>query len=75
MSGGQKQRIGIARSLYHETDLLIFDEITSSLDKESEDRIMKVIAKKIKSKTILLITHKKSNLKICDKIINLDKLI
>ena len=74
MSGGQKQRIGIARSLYHETDLLIFDEITSSLDKESEDRIMKVIAK-IKSKTILLITHKKSNLKICDKIINLDKLI
>ncbi len=74
VSGGQKQRIGIARSLYHETDLLIFDEITSSLDKESEDRIMKVIAK-IKSKTILLITHKKSNLKICDKIINLDKLI
>ena len=73
VSGGQKQRIGIARSLYHDTDLLIFDEITSSLDTDSENRIIEVI-EKIKNKTILLITHKKSNLKICNKIINLDRL-
>ena len=73
VSGGQKQRIGIARSLYFDTDLLIFDEITSSLDLDSENRIMKLIGK-IKNKTILLITHKKSNLKVCDKIINLDRL-
>ena len=72
ISGGQKQRIGIARSLYYGTDILIFDEITSSLDNDSENRIIKVIEKI--NKTILLITHKKSNLKICDKIINLDNL-
>ena len=73
ISGGQKQRIGIARSLYHDTDLLILDEITSSLDAKSENNIMKVISK-IKNKTILLITHKKRNLKACDKVINLDYL-
>ena len=73
VSGGQKQRIGIARSLYHDTDLLIFDEITSSLDFDSEKNIIKVISR-IKDKTILMITHKKENLKICDKIINLDNL-
>ena len=73
VSGGQKQRIGIARSLYHESDLLIFDEITSSLDIDSENRIMKLI-EKIKGRTILLITHKKSNLRVCKKIINLDTL-
>ncbi len=73
VSGGQKQRIGIARSLYHDTDLLIFDEITSSLDSESEKNIIEVISK-IKNKTILMITHKKENLKICNKIINLNNL-
>ena len=70
ISGGQKQRIGIARALYHETDLLIFDEITSSLDVASEKKIIDVIAK-IKNKTILFITHKKDNLKVCDRIINI----
>ena len=73
VSGGQKQRIGIARSLYHGTDLLIFDEITSSLDLDTEKNIIKVISR-IKDKTILMITHKKENLKICDKVINLDNL-
>ena len=66
VSGGQKQRIGIARSLYHESDLLIFDEITSSLDIDTENRIMKLIGK-IKGRTILLITHKKSNLRVVKK--------
>ena len=70
ISGGQKQRIGIARALYHETNLLIFDEITSSLDVTSEKKIIEVITK-IKDKTILFITHKKNNLKSCDKIINI----
>ena len=70
ISGGQKQRIGIARALYHETDLLIFDEITSSLDTISEKKIIDVITK-IKDKTILFISHKKNNLKVCDRIINI----
>ena len=73
VSGGQKQRIGIARSLYHDTDLLIFDEITSSLDSKSESNIMRLISK-IKDKTIILITHKKKNLIVCNKVINLNNL-
>ncbi len=73
ISGGQKQRIGIARALYHETDLLIFDEITSSLDSKSEANIINLISK-IKDKTIILITHKKKNLRVCDSILNLNNL-
>ncbi|OUW95806.1 MAG: hypothetical protein CBD97_02425 [Pelagibacteraceae bacterium TMED237] len=72
VSGGQKQRIGIARSLYHDTNILIFDEITSSLDAEAEKNIIKIISE-IKDKTILMVTHKKENLRICQKVINLDK--
>ena len=41
VSGGKKQRIGIARSLYHGTDLLIFDEITNSLDLDTEKNLLK----------------------------------
>lgn len=73
ISGGQKQRIGIARALYHDTDLLILDEITSSLDSKSETNIINLISK-IKDKTIILITHKKKNLRVCDKILNLNNL-
>ena len=73
VSGGQKQRIGIARALYHDTDLLILDEITSSLDTKSEANIINLISK-IKDKTIILITHKKKNLRVCDKILNLKDL-
>ena len=71
ISGGQKQRIGIARALYHETDLLILDEITSSLDSKSERNIINLISK-IKNKTILLITHKKNNLRACSRVLNLN---
>ncbi len=73
ISGGQKQRIGIARALYHDTDLLILDEITSSLDSKSEANIINLISK-IKDKTIILITHKKKNLRVCDSILNLNNL-
>ena len=73
ISGGQKQRIGIARALYHDTDLLILDEITSSLDSKSETNIINLISK-IRDKTIILITHKKKNLRACNKILNLKNL-
>ena len=43
VSGGQLQRIGIARALYRNTEILVLDEITSSLDVETEDEIMKLI--------------------------------
>ena len=57
MSGGQRQRIGLARALYHEPELLILDETTSSLEKEIEERIMETILKIQKDKTIIVISH------------------
>ncbi len=69
ISGGQKQRIGIARALYKDAQIFFFDEITSSLDQETEKNIIQSI-KKINElgKTILMISHKLSVLDICDNI-------
>lgn len=68
LSGGQLQRIGIARAFYKNASVLILDEITSSLDNETEAEIIKSISK-LKSKfTILMISHKISTLDICDKV-------
>jgi ATP-binding cassette, subfamily B, bacterial PglK len=72
LSGGQRQRIAIARALYKNASILILDEATSALDKESESKIFKTIKKLKGTKTIIIISHKKDNLKICDKIYNLD---
>jgi ABC-type multidrug transport system fused ATPase/permease subunit len=72
LSGGQKQRIAIARALYKNPEIIIFDESTSALDNNSEKNIIEDIYK-IKDKTIILISHKKELLKNCDKIISLSK--
>ena len=73
ISGGQKQRIGIARALYKNPSLLIFDEVTSSLDEKTEINILKKINKLNKIKTILIISHRKEILNSCNKIYNLSK--
>jgi ATP-binding cassette subfamily B protein len=73
LSGGQRQRIGIARALYKQTDVLIFDEATSSLDNETEVAVMDAIEKLDAGLTILIIAHRLTTLKGCDKIIRLDK--
>lgn len=72
LSGGQKQRIGIARALYKNPELLIFDEPTSSLDKATSDKIIQIIKDLSKSKTIILITHDEKLVNNCNKIIRLD---
>ena len=72
LSGGQKQRIGIARSLYNEPKILIFDEPTSSLDIENEKKIMDHIFSLGKNMTIIIISHRLSILKDCDKIIKIE---
>ena len=59
LSGGQIQRIGIARALYFNPDIIIFDESTSSLDKENEQKILKLIEKISYNKTIIFISHRK----------------
>ena len=73
LSGGQRQRMGIARALYNNPSIVIFDEGTSALDVETESSIMKSILKFRKSKTIIMIAHRQSTLSECDMILEFNK--
>ena len=73
LSGGQRQRIGIARALYKQANVLIFDEATSALDNETEQAVMDAIEGLGEEITILIIAHRLTTLKGCDKIVKLDK--
>ncbi len=73
LSGGQKQRIGIARALYHDPQILILDEATSALDNTTENIVMEAIENLGKNKTIIIIAHRSSTVKNCDKIYLMDK--
>jgi ABC-type multidrug transport system fused ATPase/permease subunit len=72
LSGGQLQRIGIARALYRKPDLLILDESTASLDKQTEKSIFKSLVKLKNDMTILIISHDLNNLSICDEIYKIE---
>ena len=72
LSGGQRQRLGIARALYTKPEILIFDEATSSLDMETENDFVEAILKFKSKKTVLIITHRPSLLRTCDKIFKLE---
>ena len=71
-SEGEIQRLGIARALLQNRDILILDEITSSLDKKNEMNIMKIIKNLSKDSTIIMISHKSSTLEFCDQVYNLN---
>ncbi len=68
LSGGQRQRIGIARALYKNPKILILDEATSALDEKTEAKVLKNLFNYDKEITILVISHRKSSLKYCNKI-------
>jgi ABC-type multidrug transport system fused ATPase/permease subunit len=68
LSGGEKQRIAIARSLYISPEIIIFDEATSSLDAQTEKKIVDSIKKLSKNKTVIIVSHRISSLNICNKI-------
>ena len=75
ISGGQRQRIGIARALYKNSEILFFDEATSSLDNKTEENINNAIhnlSLKNSSLTIVIIAHRESSLEYCDRIITLE---
>ena len=69
LSGGQRQRIGIARALYHDADLIVFDEATSALDNLTENEVMAAIDALPGDKTVLMIAHRLSTVKRCDRIV------
>ena len=71
LSGGEKQRIAIARSVYKNPEILFLDEFTSALDEKTENKIIKNLKEYFKGKSIMIITHRKSSLDICDKVYEL----
>ena len=73
LSSGQKQRITIARSIYLDREILIFDEATNALDEENEKIIIENICKLKLKKTIIIISHNLENLSKCDVIYSLKK--
>ena len=74
LSGGERQRIAIARALYKEPEILIFDEATSSLDSISERFVKQTLDELAKKgKTIIIIAHRLSTVKASDMIVSIDK--
>lgn len=73
LSGGQRQRIGIARALYYDPSVLVFDEATSALDSVTEKAVMEAIENIGNKKTIILIAHRLSTVRQCDKIFVMDQ--
>ena len=72
LSGGQQQRIGIARALYKGASILIFDEATSALDDITENKLMDTIDNLSNYITIIMIAHRLTTIKNCDKLIKLE---
>ena len=72
LSGGQRQRIGIARALYREARILVLDEATSALDSATEREILQSLSQLDDSITLILISHRNSNLVLCKTVFRFD---
>lgn len=72
LSGGQRQRIGIARALYKRASVLVFDEATSALDNATEQAVMDAIESLDRSLTVVMIAHRLTTVRRCDRIIQLE---
>ena len=73
LSGGQRQRIGIARALYKQASVLLFDEATSALDMSTESAVIEAIEGLGRELTILMVAHRLTTVRRCDKIIQLER--
>lgn len=72
LSGGEKQRIGIARAFLHDAPFLLMDEPTSNLDSLNEGIILKSLREEGKMRTVLLVSHRKSTMKVADVVFHMD---
>ena len=72
LSGGEKQRIGIARAFLHDAPFLLMDEPTSNLDSLNEGIILKSIREACRSRTVVLVSHRKSTMNVADEVYEME---
>lgn len=72
LSGGERQRIGLARAFLHDAPFILLDEPTSNLDSLNEAVVLKSLKESAKEKTVLLVSHRQSTMRIADEVITMD---
>ncbi|HLB41624.1 MAG TPA: ABC transporter ATP-binding protein [Gammaproteobacteria bacterium] len=73
LSGGQRQRVALARAFYHEREIIVLDEATSSLDNNTEDEIINTLKELKNKKTLIVIAHRSSTVEHCDVLYRLER--
>ena len=71
LSAGQRQRISLARAFLRDAPVLIMDEPSSSLDRDTEYRLLSNLVTQVKGKTVIVVTHRESTLRVCDRVLRI----
>ena len=72
LSGGERQRLGLARAFLHDAPFMLLDEPTSNLDSLNEAVILRSIAEERAGRTVLLVSHRPSTMRIADTVVNVE---